>query len=189
MKAVRISAFLSVFPALMILSAGCGKLTLTIPQASSVVDFLKTEILVGGSNLANGTAEMIVIIHLKNSDSTPVVDYRPTYTVTVSTGITAGQCSLSSSEGVSVCVLKSTSPGTKVLKLTNALVGLEKQIEFVAAAGEQIFGLASGAQKGMTTPLGHKINLSAGESPKGHKSVTAGGYKVSTGVGVTADSF
>ncbi|MDZ4662672.1 MAG: hypothetical protein SGJ18_13750 [Pseudomonadota bacterium] len=170
-------------------NTGCGKLTLSLPQASTIVDFLKTEIVVGGSNLADGIAEMVVIIHLKNSDNTVVPNYKPMYQVTSSAGITAGECTTSSNEGVSVCVLKSTSAGTKVLKLTNALIGLEKIIDFQALAGSQIFGVASGARKGMTTPAGHKINLSAGESPKGQKSVTAGGYKVFSGVGTTMDSM
>ncbi len=185
MFAVRLVVTVIVF----IATAGCGKLTLTLPETSSILDFLKTEILVGGSNLADGSAELIVLIHLKNSDNTVVPNYRPTYLVTSSAGITAGDCSLSSSEGVSVCVLKSTSPGTKLMKLTNALKGLEKAIEFVAPAGGQIFGLASGAKKNMTTAAGHKINLSVGEGPKPQKSVTSGGYKVLSGVGLAADSM
>ncbi|MDZ4661487.1 MAG: hypothetical protein SGJ18_07675 [Pseudomonadota bacterium] len=172
-----------------LIAAGCGKLTLNIPLASSIIDFLKTEIIVGGSNLADGTAEMIVIVHLKNSDNTVVPNYKPTYLVTSSLGIIPGECTLSSSDGVSVCVLKSTKDGTKSLKLTNALVGLEKIIDFQAILAGQIFGVAAGAKKGMTTVAGHKINLSVGESPKGQNSVTASGYKVSAGVGTTTDSM
>ena len=53
-------ARLFVITVLTLSAASCGKLTLSIPQASSVIDFLKTEIIVGGSNLADGVAEMIV---------------------------------------------------------------------------------------------------------------------------------
>lgn len=189
MRAARYLVAIMVLGSVVLATSGCGKLTLTIPQASSIVDFLKTEIIVGGTNLADGTSEMIVIIHLKNSDNTVVPNYKPTYTVTSSVGITAGECTVSSSEGVSVCVLKSTKAGTKSLKLTNALVGLEKIIDFQAMAGGQIFGIASGAQKGMSTPAGHKVNMSAGEAPRGQKAVTSGGYKVSAGVGTAADSL
>ena len=189
MLVVRL-AVTTIFASIVVHSnVGCGKLTLSFPQASSILDFLKTEILVGGSNLADGAAEMIVIIHLKNSDNSIVPNYKPTYQVTSSLGVTLGDCTISSSEGVSVCVLKSTKPGGKSLKLTNALVGLEKLIDFQALAGGQIFGVASGAQKNMATPLGHKINLSAGESPRGQNSVTAGGYKISAGVGTASDAM
>jgi len=169
--------------------AACGKLTLEEIKYPSVVDFLRTEIVVGGSNIADGNSEMIVLILLKNSDNTVIPNYKPTYEINSSTGLIATECTTSDANGISVCILKSTKPGNKLFRLTNARVGLEKMIVFNAVLSGQVFGVASGAKKDMTTPAGHKVKLSAGESPRGQKSVTAGGYKVSTGVGTVLDSL
>lgn len=170
---------------LFILS-GCGKLDLDLGKA--VVDFLKTEIVVGGSNFADGTSEMVVVVHLKNSNNTPVPNYKPTYNVTPVTGMTTVECSTSTSDGVSVCVLKSTSPGYKTFKLTNAKIGLEKVVEFQVQKKGQTLSLVAGANQNMTTASGHKIKLAAGEIGLGKKVVTSGGYQVSLTVKTALDS-
>lgn len=174
-----------IISSLFFLSA-CGNLDLTLPSGGQ--DFLKTEIIVGGTNLADGVSQMVVVVHLKNNNNTPVVNYKPTYTVTPATGLITAECSTSTNAGVSVCVLKSTSAGVKVFKLTNAKVGLEKIVEFENVKNGQMLGLASGAHQNMTTAAGHKVRLTVGEIGTGVQGTTSGGYKVSLTLKTAIDS-
>ncbi len=166
--------------------SGCGQLSLEL--ASKINDFAKTEIIVGGSNLANGISDMIIVVHLKNSDNSPVVDYKPTYNVTPLSGMTNIECSKSTGAGISVCVLRSTVAGFKNFKLTNAKVGLQKDVEFINPSKGQILSIVAGANHKMQTPAGHLVSLSAGDIGTGVKAVTSGGYKVSLTVKTTLDS-
>ncbi len=168
------------------LFSGCGNLDLTLPSAG--LDFQKTEILVGGTNLADGNSQMLVVVHLKNSNSSPVKNYKPTYTVAPANGLITSECSTSTDSGISVCVLKSTSAGLKTFRLTNAKVGLEKIVEFENLKKGQMLGLASGAHQNMTTAAGHKVRLAAGEIGTGVRGTTSGGYKVSLTLKTALDS-
>ena len=170
----------------VLVAQGCGKLSLELP--TKINDFLKTEIIVGGSNLANGSSDMYIIVQLKNSDSSPVVDYKPQYNMTPLTGLSVLACTSSTSNGVSVCTVRSTSAGFKTFKLTNAKVGLSKVVEFVNPSSGQVLNLVAGAKMDMTTAAGHKVKLTAGEIGLGKKSVTSGGYKVSVTVKTALDS-
>lgn len=160
-----------------IFTSSCGNLNLELAKVP--IDFMKTEIVVGGSNLADGNAQMLVVIHLKNNDSSPVKNYKPTYTVTPNTGMTTSDCTNSTKDGVSVCVLKSNIAGVKTFKLTNAKVGLQKIVEFENMRKGQVLALASGAHQKMTTSAGHQVKLTAGEIGFNKKSTTSGGYQVS----------
>lgn len=177
--------FLVLLPVL-VFAQGCGNLDLTLP--SKINDFLKTEIIVGGSNLATGTADMYILVHLKNSDSSPVVDYKPQYDITPLAGLSVQACTSSTSAGISVCTIRSTSAGFKTFKLTNAKVGLSKVVEFVNPSSGQVLNLVAGSNPNMTTAAGHKVKLTAGEIGLGTKSTTAGGYKVSVTVKTALDS-
>ncbi|OQW48991.1 MAG: hypothetical protein A4S09_12815 [Proteobacteria bacterium SG_bin7] len=169
-----------------LLLSACGNLDLTLP--SGTVDFLKTEIIVGGTNLADGNSQMLVVVHLKNSNNSPVKNYKPTYNITPSNGLITSECSTSTDNGISVCVLRSTSAGPKSFKLTNAKVGLEKIVEFEHPKRGQMLGLASGAHQNMTTGAGHKVRLSVGGIGTGVNATTSGGYKVSLTLKTALDS-
>ena len=167
---------------LALIFSGCGRISGGIRRAgssSSVVDFLKTEILANGPVAADGSSQLLVVIQLKNSDNTSVPNYRPTYGVTSSLGVPQSQCTTSDSNGVSTCVLKSIIPGQKTFTLTNAKVGLNKQVEFTAPKGTQRLGLVPACQVNGSTPAGSKIQVSVGNALKGARLKTAGGFQVS----------
>lgn len=177
--------YLSIIMFATILTA-CGDLKLTLGGSS--YDFMKTEIIVGGGNIADGASEAIVVVHLKNSDSSAVPNYKPTYTVTPAQGLTTTNCSESTKDGVSACVLKSTKSGVKLFKLTNAKVGLEKSIEFHDIKRGQILALESAARINMSTSAGHRVSLTAGEMAVGKKVTTSGNYKIFMTVKTALDS-
>lgn len=173
---LKMTAAVAVFSTL-----GCGNLigSVTAMPEKGIVDFLKTEILIGTPGIADGTSEMVIAIHLKNSDNTSVAEFRPTYTIASGTGVTPGKCSVSDSNGISACVLKATQPGKKLIKLTNAKVGLEKEVVFEnSVKSGRILGLVSGSKQNLTTPDGYKGEVSFGDSAKGISFKTSGGYKV-----------
>lgn len=143
-----------------------------------IIDFQKTEIIAGGPVEADGTSQLLVAIHLKNSDNTPVSNYLVTYTVTSNAGVSANQCTSSDSNGVSICIIKSTILGTKTVTLTNAKVGLSKNIEFIASQGIQRLNILSASQVKATTPQGSKVQVNLGNSVKSIRHQTAGGYEV-----------
>ncbi len=167
-------------------SLACGNLNLELPTKAN--DFLKTEIIVGGSNIADGTGEMYIIVHLKNSDSSAVADYRPEYNLSPMTGMNLKECTKSTKDGISVCALKSSVAGFKTFALANAKVGLQKTIEFINPSQGQIMNVVAGADTKMTTATGHKVKLTAGEVGLGRKVVTSGGFKVSLTVKTALDA-
>lgn len=145
--------------------SGCGnvdakiKRQLGIDSPSVTNDFLKTEIVVGSAR-ADGVSELAVVIHLKNSDNTPVADYKPVYEVTAGLGVLPGGCTTSDKNGVSACALRATQAGTKRLKLKNAKVGLEKEVVFDAAVlSKSGMSLSSGSVRA-STGNGYKVKLS-----------------------------
>ncbi len=163
---------------------GCGKISGGVTNASgptltSVLDFKNTEIIANGPIAADGSSELSVIIHLKNSDNSSVPGYRPTYQVTSSVGVSAGECTQSDNNGISVCILKSTQAGAKVMRLTNALVGLEHALEFLPSkkAG-RLIGLVPGHRGMSTTSSEAKVELSAGDAVQGIRRTTQTGYVV-----------
>jgi hypothetical protein len=167
--------------AFLALSA-CGKIKGTIQNLhgdANTNDFLKTEIISGTHGIADGTTEMLIAIHLKNSDSTSVRDYQPTYSVTSGTGVTAGNCSTSDSNGIAACVLRSNQAGTKTIRLTNARVGLEKSLVFdPSLRSGRVLELAAAGKQSMTTTAGHKMELTVGQAAKGLEAKTASGYRI-----------
>jgi len=176
---VRIFAIASLL-ILSFLSSGCGKITgdMNPFKNKKLLDFLKTEIIVGPPALANGSAALVVAIHLKNSDSTSIPNYKPEYSV-AGTGVIASNCSVSDSNGISVCILKSTRSGTKRLKLTNAKVGLEADVVFnPTAQNGKIMGLVSGSLQNKATTAGGKAEISLGDPTSHIHSQTSDGYKV-----------
>jgi len=171
----------SVFVAfLFIFISSCGKISGGITQSRPKIasnDFLMTEIVTNSPGIANGVSDLIVLIHIKNSDGAPVANYRPEFSITSGVGLTSGSCTLSSSQGVAVCILRATQPGVRTLQLTNARVGLSTQIRFdLPSGGKQVIGLASAGQQRGTTASGYQVEASAGHLTDRITVKTARGY-------------
>jgi hypothetical protein len=164
------------------LCAGCEKVDGTITssyKAPGKNDFMKTEIINGANGVADGTTEMLIAIHLKNSDNSSVAAYQPTYSVVSGLGVMVRNCSTSDNNGISACILTSTKAGTKTIRLTNALVGLEKNLIFeTKIKAGHILGLVSGSRQNLSTSRSYKVEASAGDFAKGIKSDTPRGYDV-----------
>jgi hypothetical protein len=172
-----------------------------IGATSNINDFLKTEIVVGEPVPADGSSNLLVVIHLKNSDNNPVKEFLPTYTVTanenndsnslsnteVSSSVMASSvltspCTTSDNNGISACVLKSTAAGNLIFKLTNAKVGLSKPIAFISVKTQSDLKIVSGSLPNGTTLQGSKVSLTLGEGVESGHHTTSGGYKVKLGV-------
>lgn len=158
--------------------SACGKLKMSVTDLAekSVFDFEKTEIVTNGVALADGLDELIVLVRLKNSDNSIVVDFRPTYDITVGTGVIKAACTASDNHGISVCILKSTIAGVKKMRLTNAKLGLESELTFKARTSN-VLGVYAGGASNATTANGSRVQLSIGDT-KASETVTSGGYKV-----------
>ncbi len=152
------------------------------PAAIAKLDFQKTEIIVSGLVPADGVTPMVVVLQLKNSDNSSVPNYLPKYAVSAASGVLPSNCTASDANGISACIVKSTTPGIKSFQLTNAKVGLSKDIEFGAPQGFQKLGLVSGAKMKATTPQGSSLQANFGAPLAGAKLKTAGGYTVSFGL-------
>jgi hypothetical protein len=166
---------------LFFLVSGCGKISGSIRSISvhAINDFLKTEIIASNEAVADGSSELLVVIHLKNSDNSSVGDYKPEYEIIAGAGVNAGTCTTSDKNGISACILKATESGVKTLRLTNAKVGLTKDVVFKLSDRKgKVLGLASGSHQSMTTVAGHKAEMSAGDPVNGINTKTAGGYRV-----------
>jgi hypothetical protein len=117
----------------LLIAGGCAKIDGQIHSTfnrSLLQDFEKSEIITNGPAAADGQSELLVVIQLKNSNQTPVSDYKPIYAVTSGLGVAAGECTTSNVNGVSTCVLKSTQAGTKHIAVTNVKIALEKDVVF-----------------------------------------------------------
>ena len=150
---------------------------LKIPRAP---DFLKTEMIENGPAPADGSSELLVVIHLKNSNGSVVPNYRPEFEIVVNNvGVTKSPCTESSREGYSVCVLRATQPGVRVLRLVNAKVGLEKEVVFEPPMRRgQILGLISGSETGAETETGgYWGEYSVGDFAQGIEVSTDAGHR------------
>lgn len=153
-------------------------------------DFLKTEIVVGEPVPADGSSNLLVVIHLKNSDNNPVKEFLPTYTVTednsslnnsLSNSVVTTPCSTSDNNGISACILKSSAAGSLLFVLTNAKVGLSKTVVFTAAKGTSNLNIVSGSVINGSTPEGSKLQMTLGNPFDGVEQTTSGGFKVKLG--------
>ncbi len=181
MKTIKPYVSLAMF---CFLIAGCqmnSAIKGTGSSASTTADFEKTEVIAGGPALADGNTQLLVAVHLKNSDNKPVPDYLPKYKVTGANVLTQ-DCSTSDANGVSACILKSTAAGKKMFTLTNAKVGLAKEIEFTPRQSIERAAASSGSIMNGTTPDGSAVQVTLGNPIKGVKHETNGGYKVELSV-------
>ena len=161
------------------LISGCGKISIEVNKFKKPFDFLKTEIISSGPVPADGTSEMLLAVHLKNSDNSSVPEYRPEYEIVTGSGVSQSNCTTSDQNGISACILKANVPGPKILRLTNAKVGLERTVVFTPIVRSGVrMGIVSASNQNMTSAGGYKAEISLGEKFKNIKSVTNGGYEV-----------
>ncbi len=130
---------------------------------SSATDFLKSEIIVSGPALANGTDQILVYIHLMNSDSTPVVGFKPSYSLLGPSQTVKIQCFASDSTGLSICMATATAAGKVAFSVTN--------IPNVSLANTLTFDLL------------HNRTSQGQILAGGQQNVSAGRYSVSSGIG------
>ncbi len=78
--------------------------------------------------------------------------------------------------------MKSTVPGIKTLRLTNAKVGLEKTVEFVAPRGTQRLSIVPSSLTRGTTAQGHVVQVSLGHAFRGGKLQSVDGYQIEISV-------
>jgi hypothetical protein len=164
--------------------SGCGAVKNWIGSSgpggsNSINDFLKTQILVSSPAQADGISPLVFVIQLKNSNDTPVANYVPTYTIRDGSGvIVPSSCTSSDADGISVCLLKSTVPGSKTLQLTNALAGLTTTVDFSSSTTTGKAVVVSGSKAHSTTSGGFSAQWAVGSPAKGVSLTSSGGYKV-----------
>ncbi len=168
------------FTLLTLVFCGCGmEGGIRRLVGNRVPDFKKTEIIAGSPVPADGSAELALLIHLKNSDGTPIPDYKPEYSVVAGDGVVPHECTTSDSNGLSACFLKATVAGVKRLRLMNALAGLEREVAFEPPRGNgRIIGLVPGAESRSATASGHRVQISVGDPVRGVGGSTPDGSKV-----------
>jgi hypothetical protein len=165
-------------------TVGCGgakeatEASSTTPGPAKVPDFEHTQIETTGAAPADGESKLIVTVHLKNSDDSPVVGFRPSFSVSLGTGLNAATCSASTSSGDSTCSVTSSDPGVKTIQLTNARRGLTVALNFRTPAGEERAGLAAGALIQGRTTDGYQVRAMVGGSFQRYNPVTYDNYKI-----------
>jgi hypothetical protein len=172
--------------ALIALSAGCG-LQGQVKRIGKV-DFEKTEIIASDIAIADGQDDLVVAVHLKNSNNSVVPNYKPEYEITSGSGVIASPCTTSSSDGISVCILRAVTPGSKRLALKNAKVGLAKDVMFAKRGTSALSGLVPGSNVQVGTAGGYKANLAVGPWVASDGVSTNGGYKAYISVQGAMDS-
>jgi len=152
------------------------------PSGLNQNNFEKTEIIAGASVPADGFSQLIVAVHLKNSDNNPVKEFLPTYKIEATSNADEVQrtpCSTSDNNGVSVCILKSTNDGNFRFVLTNAKIGLSKTLTFLTVEhSNKNLELISSSIVNGTTAQGSKVNIQLGKPITAPNQTTASGYKV-----------
>lgn len=162
---------------------GCGinnEIKGHIGIGSSGNDFGRSEIIVNGSGIADGQTPLYILIRLVNSDGRVVANYRPDYQILSGAGVTGAPCTISDSNGVSVCAMRANSAGTKTMRVTNmgSAVSLQKNFDFLAAAGRNsVVGFSSSGAK-QELASGYLVHASVSGLTSSIFEVTGGGYKV-----------
>lgn len=130
---------------LLFSASGCGKISGEISaNFNRVQDFKRSEIISNGPAVADGQSELLVVIQLMNTDGSSVKLFKPTYEVVSGTGVTTQACTTSNDNGVSTCILKANTAGTKRISVTNIKIELQADVVFSApVAGKSMFGLIS----------------------------------------------
>ena len=165
------------------LATGCMKISGGISHFLAGPDFKKSEMIVGGTAIANGSDQLIVYVRLMNSDSSLVSDFKPDYQVTQGSAILPSQCFASDKNGLSICILKSITAGQRTIKIGNVTtINLEKQVKFlpIPLNNNQI-QLVSGSVQNGNTAGPYKVRGTVGSLTSTMKQ-SAGPYVVFAGV-------
>ncbi len=165
---------------LFLVNCSKGTITGTFKHAS-IQDFKKSEIISNGPAAADGQSDLLIVIQLTNSDSTPVVGFRPTYTVVSGGGVTALPCTTSNSNGVSTCILRSTQVGVKTILVNNVAIVLKSDVVFTTPMGRSVFGAIAGAKKITSTDSRYELLGNFGNQEPGAVK-TSGRYTLKGGV-------
>ena len=179
--------FLMLGLSFILLSSSCS-LKGQISKIAGNNDFKKTEIIASDIGIADGSDDLVVAVHLKNSDNSAVAAYRPEYDIVSGSVSYKGACTTSSNDGISVCILRATQPGTKRLRLKNAYVGKEKDVLFALAGTAPVSGLTAAGGVQVPTAGGYKANVSLGAWAASPGVATPGNYKVFLSVQGAVDS-
>jgi len=149
----------------------------TSNAAQAPADFGKSTLSVGSSAPADGSSLLTVAVKLLNLDGSAVVNYTPTFSVAPSSGLTAQACTVTDSNGLSTCTMKSVVAGAKNFYLTQPQTGLNTQIVFTVPNGVQNTIASAGGLVGQTTD-GYSVRMSLGGTLQGFNSMTRDGYKL-----------
>jgi hypothetical protein len=171
---------LTIIP-LFIFVAGCGKISNQVTATfNRVQDFKRSEIITNGPAIADGQSELLVVIHLMNSDGSSVKLFKPTYEIATGTGVSAQDCTTSNDNGISTCVLKATVAGTKKVSVTNIKIDLSADVVFTAPPTNKVlFGLVTASKT--QTQGNFKLSGNIGNQEPGAVR-TSGAFKLYGGV-------
>ncbi len=173
---------------LVLVSSGCQMRGKILRDGNGLADFMNTEIIASDIGIADGNDELVVVVHLKNSDNSVVGNFKPEYEIVNGAAVWKGPCTTSASNGMSICILKSTVPGSKRLRLTNAKAGLEKDVLFALKGTSSLAGFTAGGSTAIATNGGYKANVSVGPWAANPGVGTPGGYKAYISVQGAMDS-
>jgi hypothetical protein len=173
-----------VFGSFIFITSGCGVVSSFIKSglSKSSIDFEKTEIISSGKAISDGISQLTIAVQLKNSDNSTVPNFKPSYEVVSGSEVVTNQCTTSLDNGMSYCLIQSSKPGYKRIRLTNGKVGLQKEIEFIPKPLLSGFSsLSSGGAVQSKTADGYSVSSVSGEATKDTKLTTSDGYNVFVG--------
>lgn len=172
--------------AFVILLNGCGGLSISISriEPKGVPDFLKSEILVNGYGLADGVSGLLVVVRLLNSDGSPVPGHFPQYQVAAGlTLASSSTCSVSDNNGVAICLLRATLPGTRTIRMSNlGKAHVEAGVTFTPPAPRRSVGNFVASATRSTTSQGHTVHTAVGGYHSGIRFRSSEGYTVYSSV-------
>ncbi|MCM2280954.1 MAG: hypothetical protein NDI61_03810 [Bdellovibrionaceae bacterium] len=149
----------------------------------STPDFLKSEILINGTGIADGVTQLVMLVRLLNSDGSVVVGHRPAYQVASGLALADTPCSISDQNGISVCLLTASLPGIRTLRIVNlGQARVESGVTFIPPGlTPPARGFVASANTG-TTASGHQVRSSVGVYHTGIRYRSPQGYTVYSSV-------
>lgn len=153
-------------------------------------DFGKSEIVVNGTGIADGSTPLYVLVRLVNSDGSVIAGFRPEYQILSGSGVITAPCTLSDVNGVAVCALKANLPGMKSMKVTNlgVTLGLQSSFEFIAVAAKGSVAGLSSSGSAQQVASGYLVHASVSGWTSSIYQETGSGYKVYTSLQGSIDS-
>lgn len=148
-------------------------------EGGKTTDFASSQVTANGPAPADGASQVILSIHLRNSDGTPVVGFKPIYEIVSGSGVQGGDCAVSDSAGLSTCALKATTSGVKRVSITNVKIALVVDVTFSAMTlGGALTGPAPAGSFGKTSASGYAISGSLGSMQSNVVKTSASGWKL-----------